>query len=664
MLGQLMLAVLLFGPTNGLSTDRAKTRWLSAVCGQHAAAESAKPGKNGGEQADGDQFQLYLRRATGSLKVQGRASCDTYQIYFHVPISFYEQAPVLLQVTCPEIIDYHFVREDPPNLLVAARMLNANSATLDWTSWVLVRQNTYPDLPAYVPIPAPGGLPDSVQQWLDTTDCCQVSAPIVQFKADSIRDTTTNLMKLAQDICDFCHDIPDTMPHAPGSCDAEYALKWGNFCTGHAHAAAALLRANGVPARVLLNMPVGHTVDMHWIVDYYVPGYGWVKMESAWGMNPLPPQDHLVVRACNAADEFPVWTPYGVESEWHSSDTTYDMYTPEWGLAHKAYSVLSVADSRERIDHAIALADSVYGFYTSYWGIGLSPAESAVFAAALSHQTMALSCLQSGELLGFTSAMQAALADYQTVNPAPIETLYSESFEDGPAGWTHGGGQDEWELGEPSYGPASAHSGRSCWGTNLDGPYANDEDCWLASPPIDLSSLVCADLSFWIWNSVQDVSNYVDDPVWVEVSADGASFRPLSSLMGGVTDDPEITSVGGWSHVFLDLCQYLGNTVQFRFRFRSDGDVVFAGSYVDDVQVVGRWIRPQSVVRGALHQPAAISQGQQAAFLLDISGRKVMTLQPGANDVRRLPAGVYFVLAPSIEGGKPTTAVRKVVVTR
>jgi hypothetical protein len=175
---------------------------------------------------------------------------------------------------------------------------------------------------------------------------------------------------------------------------------------------------------------------------------------------------------------------------------------------------------------------------------------------------------------------------------------------------------------------------------------------------------VCAGLSFWIWNSVQDVSDYVDDPVWVEVSGDGATYRPLSNRMGGVNDDPEITAVGGWNHVFLDLSEYLGNTVRFRFRFRSDGSIVFAGSYIDDVQVTGRRTRLPSVVRGVLLQPAAVIQGQRAASLLDISGRKVRTLQPGVNDVSRLPSGVYFVWGGPQAAGRKSQAARKIVIVR
>jgi tRNA U34 2-thiouridine synthase MnmA/TrmU len=45
--------------------------------------------------------------------------------------------------------------------------------------------------------------------------------------------------------------------------------------------------------------------------------------------------------------------------------------------------------------------------------------------------------------------------------------------------------------------------------------------------------------------------------------------------------------------------------------------------------------------------------------LLDISGRKVMSLQPGANDVSGLAPGVYFVRA-----AERASIVRKVIIAR
>jgi len=61
-----------------------------------------------------------------------------------------------------------------------------------------------------------------------------------------------------------------------------------------------------------------------------------------------------------------------------------------------------------------------------------------------------------------------------------------------------------------------------------------------------------------------------------------------------------------------------------------------------------------SIVRGALFLRAAASRKPRASSLLDISGREVMPLRPGANDVSRVASGVYFVDAAA---GQPPARV-------
>jgi hypothetical protein len=73
-----------------------------------------------------------------------------------------------------------------------------------------------------------------------------------------------------------------------------------------------------------------------------------------------------------------------------------------------------------------------------------------------------------------------------------------------------------------------------------------------------------------------------------------------------------------------------------------------------------------TVVSGELVLGAVGSRQHSAcrAELLDVSGRKVMDLRPGANDVRALAPGVYFVRGPRTGDGRPIPAVRRVVITR
>jgi hypothetical protein len=101
-----------------------------------------------------------------------------------------------------------------------------------------------------------------------------------------------------------------------------------------------------------------------------------------------------------------------------------------------------------------------------------------------------------------------------------------------------------------------------------------------------------------------------------------------------------------------------GDTVSLGVRFRPWLTNPVYG--LADLNVRAPVSQPKhaTIVRSVLLLPDAVGGEWLAgrARLLDISGRKVADLHPGANDVRRLSPGVYFVREPS--------AVNKVAVTR
>jgi hypothetical protein len=64
-----------------------------------------------------------------------------------------------------------------------------------------------------------------------------------------------------------------------------------------------------------------------------------------------------------------------------------------------------------------------------------------------------------------------------------------------------------------------------------------------------------------------------------------------------------------------------------------------------------------------LFLPANTSpSASSSTSLLDVSGRKVLDLRPGANDVRALAPGVYFV-RPASSVRRQASGVTKVVLT-
>ncbi|UCG42663.1 MAG: T9SS type A sorting domain-containing protein, partial [candidate division WOR-3 bacterium] len=69
----------------------------------------------------------------------------------------------------------------------------------------------------------------------------------------------------------------------------------------------------------------------------------------------------------------------------------------------------------------------------------------------------------------------------------------------------------------------------------------------------------------------------------------------------------------------------------------------------------------QTICRDVLFLPkAGMTNDQVPMTMSDVSGRKIMDLYPGENDVRSVSPGVYFLR--SADGGR--SAVTKVVIQR
>ena len=71
-----------------------------------------------------------------------------------------------------------------------------------------------------------------------------------------------------------------------------------------------------------------------------------------------------------------------------------------------------------------------------------------------------------------------------------------------------------------------------------------------------------------------------------------------------------------------------------------------------------------TIVRRVLFLAERPSSSPSASYLLDISGRQVVALKPGANDVSRLSPGVYFIREGLGIRGEGPGKTRKIVVTR
>ena len=168
--------------------------------------------------------------------------------------------------------------------------------------------------------------------------------------------------------------------------------------------------------------------------------------------------------------------------------------------------------------------------------------------------------------------------------------LYSSSFEgtdDGDlATILLGDSTAPWQRGAPTSGPGSALYGTNVWGTNLSGSYKNSADeAVQKGSSISLVGFSSYILKFYHWYDTE--TGY--DSGWVEISTDGGStWSKVSPAYRGHDST--------WVQSTVDLTPYAGSNVLFRFRFKSDGSVNYAGWYIDSVSIVGENLTPPNTL--------------------------------------------------------------------
>ncbi|GEM_PF-1157579 len=201
------------------------------------------------------------------------------------------------------------------------------------------------------------------------------------------------------------------------------------------------------------------------------------------------------------------------------------------------------------------------------------------------------------------------------------------------------------------------------WGGN---PYGPDSGIYAA----------CLDTSLH-WSSVYTISHSGffcnmeidgDNKVWVVWDADsnfyyrvwdGSEWSPLDSIV-----QPPASSS------FTDAIFYDPVRDRIWISYRTPDNRTFVrwtdpSGGVEEREPAAVWRPEQALIcRGVLLVPGAVSGRRSVvSVLFDITGRKVMDLLPGANDVSRLSPGVYFVREePQATSLKPQ-AVWKVVLT-
>ena len=132
-----------------------------------------------------------------------------------------------------------------------------------------------------------------------------------------------------------------------------------------------------------------------------------------------------------------------------------------------------------------------------------------------------------------------------------------------------------------------------------------------------------------------------------------ASLRPWAKSIDGVGSPAAAAATGNWSvnqksEPWPTVLSTPSRPPWARWRARPTRDA-------------RRVTRNASIVRGVLNLTPDFSDLTSDIVLLDASGRRVVALKPGPNDVSHLSAGVYFVQSTTANR-QPTLS--KVVIQR
>jgi hypothetical protein len=342
----------------------------------------------------------------------------------------------ILNDSTAEILDYKIESDTyEPNMVVnftVGSLEKGLPVSIHFYYWVLVENNNYSDLPRYVKIPKRYELPEETKPWLSSTDVVQARNILIKQKASELRGHTTNLLVFAQRIVNYAkwHRYPFywlqiTLGTLKGQ-DALTTLFRNGECPGRSHLACAFFRVNDVPARVVLATPhYSFWFQMHFMAEFYCPGYGWILAEVHKAVVPNEAKNQIIMRICSPEDEDNTGHDYffpkmnGVE-KWLWIDTEYVIpYYKDLieGSKVNMFPEQSLLTDSVTAQFAFSLTEMTLRFYEQYLGSGLSGENLQHFQNAVAYQKQAiLSLKQSPDPEGYLYYINMAYNEYEEIS--------------------------------------------------------------------------------------------------------------------------------------------------------------------------------------------------------------------------------------------------------
>jgi len=387
-----------------------------------------------------EDHELYLLRVEHYLYVNASEDVGVFHIRFSFPPDYAYQVPLLLELhndsALSAILHYGIENDSlPPNKIInftLQPMKKDDSVLLHFSCWVLVRNHDFSDLPPYIKIPKKYQLPEDTKTWLASTKQVQVHSLLIRVKARQLHGLSDNLIRYAGRIAPFIkyhRFVFFVIGLNTGlllSQDARTTLLINGENVGRAHLACAFFRIYHIPARVLLvNNDQGFWTQMHYMVEYYCPGYGWVLLETTGGKTPYATHRQVINRVCYPQDEEDTKKDYifrfmkGEERWlWIDTDAAFPYYIDcDSGSKSQMFTESQVLTDQMTASYAFVLSQIVFRSYQGFLGVTLTGENQLHYNNAILYQKQAiLAFQQSQDLDGYLTSLNFAYNEYQQIH--------------------------------------------------------------------------------------------------------------------------------------------------------------------------------------------------------------------------------------------------------
>ena len=250
-------------------------------------------------------------------------------ITYSFPLSYGNQTPLAFEIT-GDFLSYKIIQDKQKlnqNIKFELPSLNKNETKkINFKYWVLTKNINYEKLEKKEYLPIQNRLPDSVKKWLVPTNSIQINNIFLKIIARFIQGFSKDMFWFSKKAVfwisyhgiyfNFLKKFLVTHPtlhklFLPDAYwypleDALSALLFGGICAAEANLLVAILRARGVPARLLITTSLYYGKDQwmdsqHYITEIFFPRYGWIRAQS--GRIPIQEESDIILKIVEPEDE-------------------------------------------------------------------------------------------------------------------------------------------------------------------------------------------------------------------------------------------------------------------------------------------------------------------------------------------------------------------------